>query len=56
MAVQLEAARAGHVVLPALDVGIVELLDPPALQAHQVVVVPALIQLEHRLAGLEMLA
>ena len=35
---------------------VVELLDAAALQADQVVVVPALVQLEHRLAGLEMLA
>src|SRR5205085_6080228 len=35
---------------------VVELLDAAALQAHEVIVVPALVQLEHRLAGLEMLA
>src|SRR5437588_560388 len=45
VAVQLEAARAGHIVLPALYVGVVELFDPPALQADQVVVVSALVQL-----------
>src|SRR5258707_9045691 len=56
MPVQLEAARPRHVVLAPLDVGVVELLDAPALQADQMVVVPALVQLEHRLAGLEMLA
>src|SRR6266850_3414511 len=56
VAVQLEAALARHLVLPALDLGVVELLDTPALQADEMVVVAALVQLEHRLAGLEMLA
>src|SRR5258708_33103335 len=53
---QLEAALARHLVLAPLDVGVVELLDAAALQAHEVIVVPALVQLEYRLAGLEMLA
>src|SRR3954470_970697 len=55
MAVQLEAALARHVVLPLLDVGVVELLDAAALQAHEVVVVAALVELEHRLARLAIL-
>ena len=38
---QLEAALARHFVLAPLDVGVVELLDAPALQAHQVIVVTA---------------
>ena len=33
----------------------VKLLDSPALQAHQVVVVAALVELEDRLAGFEVL-
>ncbi len=56
MAVQLEAALARHLVLAPLDVRVIELLDAAALQAHEVIVVAALVQLEHRLAGLEMLA
>src|SRR5436190_19420997 len=56
MPVQLEAALPRDLVLAPLDVGVVELLDAAALQAHQVIVMPALAQLEHRLAGLEMLA
>src|SRR5262245_8247095 len=55
VAVQLEAALARDVVLPLLDLAVVELLDAAALQAHQVVVVPALVELEHRLAVLEVL-
>ena len=43
-------------VLPLLDVGVVELLHPAALQAHEVVVVLALVELEHRLAGFEVVA
>ena len=42
MAVQLEAALLRHLVLLLLDLGVVELLDPAALQAEQVVVVAAL--------------
>src|SRR5262245_33579314 len=56
VAVQVEAALLGDLGLAALDLGVVELLDPPALHADQVVVVAALVQLEHRLAGLEVLA
>src|SRR5258705_14011486 len=56
MPVQLEAALARDLVLALLDLGIVELLDPAALQAYQVVVMAALVELVHRLAGLEVLA
>ena len=52
---QLETALARDLVLPLLDLSVVELLDSTALQAHQVVVVAALVQLEHGLAGLEVL-
>ena len=56
MVVDLEAAVLRDLFLALLDLGIEELLDVPALHAHQVIVVPALVQLEHRLAGLEMVA
>src|SRR2546430_7147744 len=56
MAVQREAARTRDLVLAPLDLGVVELLDATALQAHEVVVVAAFVQLEHGLAGLEVLA
>src|SRR2546429_8979984 len=56
MAVQREAARTRDLVLAPLDLAVVELLDATALQAHEVVVVAAFVQLEHRLAGLEGLA
>src|SRR5512135_17979 len=56
MAAQLKAAAARHLVLALLDLGVEELLDPAALQTDEVIVVPALVELEHRLAGLEMLA
>ena len=56
MVVDLEAAIRGDLVLALLDLGVVELLDAPALYAHEMVVMPALVQLEHRLAGLEVVA
>ena len=46
----LEAALARDLGLPLLDLRVVELLDAAALHAHQVVVMRALVQLEHRLA------
>src|SRR6185503_2531838 len=55
MAVELEAALAGDLGLAPLDVRVVELLDAAALQADEVVVVAALVELEHRLAVLEVL-
>src|SRR6478735_9337642 len=55
MAVQLEAALARDFILALLDLGVVELLHPAALHAEQVVVVAALVELENRLAGLEVL-
>ncbi len=51
-----EAALARHRSLPLLDSRVVELLDAPALQADEMVVVMALVQLEDGLAGLEMMA
>ena len=42
--------------LALLDLGVEELLDAAAGQAHQVVVVLALVELEHRLARLEIAA
>ena len=53
----LEAAVACAIFdLAPLDLGVVELLDAAALEAHQVVVVLALVELEHRLAGFEVVA
>ena len=52
----LEAALPRDGVLPLFDPGVVELLDATALQADEMVVMVALVQLEHRLAGLEMMA
>src|SRR5258706_1463824 len=54
--VDREAAVLGDLDLALLDVGVVELLDAAALQAHEVVVVAALVQLVDRLAALEMVA
>ena len=56
MVLQLEAAHMGDRLLALLDLGVVELFDSPAIDAHQVVVVLAFVQLEHRLARLEMVA
>ena len=41
-------------VLPFLDLGVVELLDASALHADEMVVMLAFVQLEDRLAGFEM--
>jgi len=54
--VQLEAARRRHRALALLDLGVVELLDAAAVDADEVVVVLALVELEHRLAALEVAA
>jgi hypothetical protein len=51
-----EAALLGNPRLSALDLGIVEFLDATAVDTHQVIVVLAGAQLEHRLAGLEVVA
>src|SRR5215471_12702683 len=51
----LESAVACNLRLPLLDFGVVELLDPSALKANQVVVMMPFIQLEDRLPGLEMM-
>ena len=36
--------------------GVIKLVDAPALHAHEMIVMAALVQLEYRLAGLEMMA
>src|SRR5687767_6170118 len=51
-----ESAVLGDLHLPLLDFGIVKLLDTAALDADQVIVMCALVQLEHRLAGFKMMA
>jgi outer membrane protein assembly factor BamE len=56
MVLQRETALLCNRLLARLDLGVVELLDAAAGQAQQVVVVLALVQLEHRLAALEMAA
>jgi outer membrane protein assembly factor BamE len=52
----LKALGLGNRVLAVLNLGIVKLLNPATVQAHQVVVVLALVQLKHRLASLKMIA
>jgi hypothetical protein len=56
MLVNREPAVFRNFVLPALDFSVEELFDSPALQAHEMIVVPAFVQLEHRLAAFEMMA
>ena len=56
MVADFEAVFLGHDILPLLDLRIEELLDLAALQADQVIVVRAFIQLEHRLARIEVMA
>ncbi len=51
-----EAALARDPYLPFFDLGVVEFLDAPALQAHEMVVMRTLIQLEYGFAGFEMMA
>src|SRR5437879_5808990 len=51
-----KAAFGGDTDLALLDLGVVKLFDAPALHAHQMVVMAALVQLEHRLVGLEVVA
>src|SRR6267378_7858794 len=46
----------GYLGLALFDFRVVELLDASAGEAHQVIVVAALVQLEHGLARLEMVA
>ncbi len=51
-----EAPFGGNLVLPLLDLGIVELLHPATLEADQMVVVMPFIEFEDGLARLEMVA
>jgi hypothetical protein len=51
-----EAALGGDLVLALLDLGVEEFLHPAALQAHQVVVVVAFVELEDGLARFEVMA
>src|SRR6185436_14729816 len=51
-----ETALLCNLVLALLDLGIVELLDAAALEAHEMVVVPALVELVDRLAAFEVVA
>jgi len=53
MILDLEAAFFGNQVLPALNFRIVEFLDLAAVDADQMVVVLAAVDLEHSLAGFE---
>src|SRR6185312_10198982 len=54
--VDREAAVARDLLLALLDLGIVELLHAAAMEAHEVVVVAALVQLIDRLPALEVVA
>ena len=49
-----EAAFLGDLVLAFFDPGVVELLDPPALHAHKMIVMAACVEFEHGAAGFEM--
>ena len=56
MIVQRKAALVGDAMLTPFDLGVVELLDTPALQAHEVIMVRTLVEFEYRLAGFEIIA
>jgi len=45
-----------HGVLPVLDTAVHELLDPPTVNAHDVVMVRPLVELEDRHSILEMVS
>src|SRR5882672_6236597 len=51
-----EAALRGYPDLTLLYFRVIKLFDASALHAHEMIVMATLIQLEHRLAGLEMMA
>lgn len=52
---KLEAADLGNRLLSFFDCFVIELFDPPTIQAHQMVVVRPFVEFEHRLACLEMI-
>jgi len=54
--VNTEPALFGDLRLAVFYFGVVELLDVAALHAHEVIVVPAVIEFKYRLVGLEMVA
>src|SRR3990170_1045605 len=56
MVVNPVTAVLGDSLLPLLDLGVEELFHVPALHAHEMVVMPAPVELEHRLSGLEVVA
>ena len=56
MIVDLVAAVLGDLLLPLLDLRVEEFFHVPALHAHEMVVMPAPVELEHRLSGLEVVA
>lgn len=51
-----ETALLGHPQLPLFDLGVVEFFDPAALNAHEVIMMAALVQFEYRLARFEVMA
>lgn len=51
-----ETALLGDLVLAPLDLFIEELFNKAAIKTHQVIMMIALVKLEHRLAGLEVVA
>jgi hypothetical protein len=53
---QRKAAFARNALLALLDVRVEKFLDSAAIQAHQMVMVLAFIQLENRLAGFKVVA
>jgi len=55
MAVDHKASLSGHLALAFLDTAVVELEDLAALYAHHVVMVHALVQLEHVAATLKIM-
>ena len=53
MILDLKAPLARNVDLPFFDFRVEEFLDVAAVEAYQVVMMPALVELEHRFASLK---
>jgi len=51
-----KTALLGHPQLPLFDLGVIEFFDPAALNAHEVIMMAALVQFEYRLARFEVMA
>lgn len=56
MIVNIETVVAGNLILARLDGFVHEFFYPPAIDAHDVVMVPAIIEFKHRVATFEIVS